>query len=272
MTTRSLLIVMVSWALGSAGCAVFPHPQDPVSKITPAAAPINTSRVDKSPGESAKLCLATAQQLETAGSLPEAAALYENARRSDAKLNAQIARRLGVLYDKQDNFDRARAEYEAILRKQPNDADTLNNLGYGYYSRGNWVLAEQHLRKAVAANPTHKRAWINLGLTLAQMNQEEESLKAFSKVVPPAQAYCNLAFALTTQGRREDAKRAYRRALELDPDLQLAQSALRKLNSPEASSAARAPIRIADSGMRNEAKDNSAIRNPQSEFEKGMSP
>src|SRR6185369_9509476 len=117
-------------------------------------------------------------------------------------------------------------------------ADLLNDLGYCYYSRGKWTDAETTLRKAVTANPQHQRAWVNLGMTLAQMERYQESFEAFTHAVPAAQAHCNLAFILTTQGKRDDAKQAYRLALNFDPGLTLARAALQKLENPRPAGAA----------------------------------
>jgi Tfp pilus assembly protein PilF len=192
---------------------------------------IKGDKVEASPSETAKLCFATAKQLEDTGNYEEAIARYEKASDSDPRYAEPATRRLAILYDRIGNFDRARLEHEKILSKYPKDADTLNNLGYAYFLREQWDLAEQQLRQAVAASPEHKAAWINLGMTLAHKQQYDEALKTFLKAVTPAQAQCNLAFVYTTQGKREDAKAAYREALRIDPGLQFARQALGKLDN-----------------------------------------
>ena len=97
---------------------------------------------------------------------------------------------------------------------------------------GNWDRAEQTYRKALELKPDLKRAWVNLGLTLAQLGRPEESFDAFTKAVPPAQAHCNLGFALAARGKTADAIHEYRKALELSPDLTVARAALVKLDAP----------------------------------------
>ena len=47
-----------------------------------------------------------------------------------------------------------------------------------------------------------------------------------------SQAHCNLGFALAAKGETAEAIHQYQIALELAPDLQLAQAALSKLQSP----------------------------------------
>jgi Tfp pilus assembly protein PilF len=166
--------------------------------------------------------------MEKGGLYAEAAGLYEKARKEYPRY-ASVSRRLAVLYDEQGNFTRAEEEYHKALELTPKDPDLLNDLGYSWYCRGNWAEAEKYLRQALAADPKHKRAWINLGLTLGQQQRYADSLEAFAHAVSPAQAQCNLAFVFTTQGKRDEAREAYRKALELDGSLGLARAALDKL-------------------------------------------
>jgi Flp pilus assembly protein TadD len=212
--------------LGPVGCAQVP--------VLPGAGHTPTEEMTQAPGKelpadaAARVCLATAQSLERGGKVHEATLLYERARQKDPRLH-HVCRRLAVLYDRQGNFVRAQQEYEQALRLTPDDADLLNDLGYSHYSRGNWEEAEKYLRKSVDKNPKHERAWMNLGLALGQQERYADSVDAFTRVVGPARAQCNLAFILTTRGKQEEARGAYREALRLDPELKLAEAALAKL-------------------------------------------
>jgi tetratricopeptide (TPR) repeat protein len=143
-----------------------------------------------------------------------------------------------VLYDRLGNATRAVPEFERAVKEHPRDADLLNDLGYHHYNLGRWAEAEKTLRQAVEINPKHTCAWTNLGMTLAQQGRTRESLEAFGHCVGPAEAQCNLGFLLTTQGKREEAKSAYHEALRLEPGLQLAKSALAKLEEPAGHGAA----------------------------------
>ncbi len=191
------------------------------------------SQPELPPAEASRLCFKTAQELEKAGKLPEAIALYEKSRALNPR-QPQISRRLAVLYDLIGNPERATAEFELALQAAPKDPDLLSDLGYSYYCRGRWNEAETCLRQALAVNPKHGRASVNLGMTLAQQDRRQEALEAFNRVVSPAQSYSNLAFILTAQGKREDAKLAYRKAVSLDPSLRIAQAALAKLQRADA--------------------------------------
>jgi tetratricopeptide (TPR) repeat protein len=183
--------------------------------------------------ESARLCIRTAQEYEKNGQTEEAIKLFEKARAIDPTIAKTCSRRLAVLYDSTGDFGKAMTEYEALLKANPKDADLHNDLGYSYYCRGEWANAESALLKAVQYDPNHKRAWINLGLTLAQLGKWDESFQAFCKVVRPAEAHSNFAFILAAQGKTIEAKAQYREALSLDPNLRVAQTALGRLERPQ---------------------------------------
>jgi Tfp pilus assembly protein PilF len=181
--------------------------------------------------EAAKVSLSLARDLEAGGHLAEAAGQYELARFHDPSLK-DVGWRLAVLYDMTGNHAKALAEYQQALQAHPKNPDLLNDLGYYYYSRGKWPEAEERFRQALALNGKHSRAATNLGMTLAMEGRYGEALEAFQRTVTLAQAHCNVGFILTAQGKQEEAKRAYRAALELE-DLPLARGALARLEDPK---------------------------------------
>jgi Tfp pilus assembly protein PilF len=189
-----------------------------------------SARPELPPVASAKVSLTVAESMETHGQYGAAVDLYERARHNDPSLH--VAQRLAPLYDRLGDMPHALAEYQRAIKENPRDADVLNSFGYFYYNRGKWSEAEEQLRRALSVSPNHKRAWVNLGLTLGEQGHYVESLEAFRKAVPEADAHSNLAFLLMTQGKRDEAKQEYRRALELNPKLAIAQKALEKLEHP----------------------------------------
>jgi Tfp pilus assembly protein PilF len=162
------------------------------------------------------------------GKLDEAIGLYEKARADDPK-QKQVCRRIAVLFDTLGDFQRADDEYKKALELYPKDADLLNDIGYSYYSRGEWSTAEQRFRDALALKPDHAKAWVNLGLTLAQQQRRDESLGAFEKALPKDQALCNVAFVTAAHGKSAEAFALYQEALRLNPSNPLAQAATSKL-------------------------------------------
>jgi len=226
---QSIAIILLMGLLGPlAGCQLISQ-ENLTSTTTPDLNKAETTGKAELPAKAtAEVCLTTARLLEKDGKDGDAIVLYEKARQNGPN-KVQISRRLAVLYDKQKDYKHAMEEFNQLLKRFPKDVDLLNDVGYCYYNQGNWPEAEKYLRQATTLNPNHKRAWINLGMTLAQNNHRDDSLEAFTKVVSPAQARCNLAFILTTQGKFNEAKIEYRQALTFEPDLELARNALAKL-------------------------------------------
>lgn len=248
MLKRFVRVGFVLALAGNGGCLSLGITSPPGSAQV-AADPSAPERLELPAKDGAKACLATAEMLEKDGKLLEAAGLYERARALDPA-NEAVTRRLAVLYDCQGAFVRADAEYTRALAVSPGDADLWNDFGYSHYCRGNWDRAEEAYRKALELKPELKRAWVNLGLTLAQLGRPEESYDAFTKAVPPAQAHCNLAFALAARGKAADAIHEYRKALELAPDLAVARAALVKLDAPRPSKAKAEAAKPADQPVR----------------------
>jgi Tfp pilus assembly protein PilF len=218
------------------GCRTIPLPREshgePIAQLVPAAngSPESADK-ELPPKEAARLCVATGEEYEKAGDELHAIFEFEKARKSDPTV--KVSRRLGVLYDRLGDFQKAQEEYHLALEQSPKDADLLNDMGYGYYSRGRWAESEKYLRQALAAKPKHARAAINLGLCLGAQGHYEEALEMFSKAIPPAQAHSNLAFILTTQHKWDEARREYQQALHIDPDIPLARAALAKLDKAQ---------------------------------------
>jgi Flp pilus assembly protein TadD len=231
-TFSSLLTVAVAagFALAGAGCV------NTSSSLKPQVAETGISleeidpeqKLELPPKEKAKASMATAQMLDKRGKANEAIALYERARALDSSYN-RVCRRLAVLYDRYGNFTKADEEYAKALEMFPKDPTILNDAGYSQYCRGNWTMAEDYLRHAVELKPDFQGAWVNLGMTLAQRDRLDAAMEAFAHAISEPEAYCNLAFVYTSQGKYSEAAAAYRQALRLNPGLKLAQEALARL-------------------------------------------
>ena len=75
----------------------------------------------------------------------------------------------------------AESEYKAALQANPNHARSLNNIGEGYYKKGDRATARTWFEKAIAADPTHaSSAYNNLGL-LIYLEAKEKGQPALYK-------------------------------------------------------------------------------------------
>jgi len=217
---------------------------------TPTAAPSSASsppsQEELSSKESASLSLAMAESLEKQNKESEALVYYENARQLDPALNERAARRLAILYDRHDQQAKGMIEFQQLLQKYPRDSSLLNDVGYSNYNRGQWKEAETYLLRATKADRTNKRAWINLGMTLAQQGKYDEAFVVFTKAVSSAEAHANLGFVKASQpNRRAEAIESYRQALTIEPTLEVAQKALKRLEAPETTQ--RVPLNLPSS-------------------------
>jgi len=180
--------------------------------------------------ESAHLALETARELDRGGFYAEAAVQYERARQFDPGIPG-VSRRLAVLYDELDRYNRARDEYKAALAEEPDDAALMNDYGYFNYSNGNLEQAEIWLRRAVDQDPFLDVAWVNLGVVLAEQQRYKESLKAFQQVLPSADAHYNLGVCLVRQQRYDEGREALGEALRLDESLSEARDLLQQMDA-----------------------------------------
>lgn len=179
---------------------------------------------------SAHLALETARELDNGGFLAEAAVQYERARQFDPAIPG-VARRLAVIYDDLDRYNRARDEYKIALAEEPDDAALMNDYGYFNYANGNLEQSEIWLRRAVDQDPFLDVAWVNLGVVLAEQQRYKESLKAFQQVLPSADAHYNLAVCLVRQQRYDEGREALGEALRLDESLGEARDLLQQMDA-----------------------------------------
>ncbi len=227
---RGNLPLLMAGLLLQTGCVMtspFSNVEPPSSGPDPLAKSGSTLPVDKS----IELQLRLADKYQKTGNLGEAAAQLEMVHREDPNYPG-IDRRLANLKDEIGQLQTSIKEHEKRLAENPKDPVRHNDLGWVYYDLGSWSQAEKCFRQAVALNPTYQLAWNNLGLTLGQQERYQESMEAFLKVVSPAEAECNMAFIFRTQGKRDEARQAYVRALDQNPTLQVALIGLKQLDGP----------------------------------------
>jgi len=181
--------------------------------------------------EAAKLNLTLAKSCEKDGKDWDSVPHYMEARRLDPTCADEVSRRLAVVYDRIGEQAEAMKEFQELLKKSPKDSNLLADVGYSYYNRGKWADSEAFSRRALAADKSNKRAWVNLGMALGQQGKSQDSIAAFEKAVSPAEARYNLGFVLASQGKKDESMTAYKQALQLEPTLQNARVALGKLES-----------------------------------------
>ena len=136
-----------------------------------------------------------------------------------------------------EEYDKALPLIYSVLEEYPNDAATLNFLGYIWLQGDKPAFAYQFFRRALQEMPGNKAIWTSLGRAAHELNMYEDALKYFLKSaeLDPtyALAYSNAAATLVQTSKWDDAEKACKMALECNPNdihgqLNLAHSYLAK--------------------------------------------
>ncbi|MBI4682181.1 MAG: tetratricopeptide repeat protein [Nitrospirae bacterium] len=106
---------------------------------------------------------------------------------------------LGDKYFESSKFNQAIELYKKVLELDPRDIDTYNDLGLAYQYVNRPDLAVDILQKGVKAGPSNQRIWLSLG------------------------------FVNMSAGNNAEAKTALKKAVELNPQTDIGQEAMRML-------------------------------------------
>ena len=139
---------------------------------------------------------------------------------------------LGVAQLQLGNPKEAQAEFEKAIAIDKAYAEGYHNLGLALAEQQKFPEAATAFKKAIAQPlyATPELAYYNLGrLNLYKLNQRkqaEEAFRAAIKLSPRfAAAYYELGVALNVQGRKDEARQAFRVARDLEPETPLGQAA-----------------------------------------------
>ena len=120
-------------------------------------------------------------QAQLAGNLSTAQTEYRKAIQLDA--NSMIAHYdLGTLYDQQGDKTLAVEEYRAALVIQPNFTDALFNLAVDT-AGSDPVTAQQLYLKVLSLQPNFAAAWLNVGFILESEGRGDEAKADWAKAV-----------------------------------------------------------------------------------------
>ncbi|HKQ47769.1 MAG TPA: tetratricopeptide repeat protein [Phycisphaerae bacterium] len=147
--------------------------------------------------DSADDLAAIGEELAVAGMTDRPAELYRRALEGRPD-DDHFHKNLGLLLKRQSRFADAAAEFETVIRLNPQSAEGHHNLAAMYVRLGRTSDSIRHYEEAIRL----RRNW--------------------------PEAHANLAAALLQLGRLDEAIREYEKALQLQPDLQMAKEGLRQ--------------------------------------------
>ena len=118
---------------------------------------------------------------------------------------------LGLSYRHLGRFDEARKYFEEGLKKEPQNATCLSNIGYIEEHQGNHQVAEKYFQQALRADPNHAESLLELAslrITEKRYEEAQELLKRFIRVSPkPASGYYKLALVERSLHQMEASQR-----------------------------------------------------------------
>lgn len=157
-----------------------------------------------------------------AEALPFYTELVESLSEEELTANPEPLRLRGIIFERLERWTEAEADFLRVLDYKPNDADTLNYLGYTWVDRGeNLTRAFDLIEKAVALEPNSGAIVDSLGWAHYKLGRYEEAKKYLEKavVLTPYSATIidHLGDAYWRVGRKREATYQWRRALEFDP-------------------------------------------------------
>ncbi|MFM8747099.1 MAG: tetratricopeptide repeat protein [Aestuariivirga sp.] len=145
--------------------------------------------------ENARLSGLYGRKLVAAGHPASAVAILEAAQQR-GETDWRVASALGSAYDQQGLYQKARAQYQTVLSKDPQNVTALNNLAMSYALEGDLKQAEAELRKADALPAASKDPRIrqNLALVVGLQGRFDEATALARQDLPPEQVEENMAY------------------------------------------------------------------------------
>ncbi len=129
--------------------------------------------------------------------------------------------RAGIL-QRLERHEAAIADYEAVLKRAPNDAKVLNNVGVSYKALRQLVKAFEAFRKAMELDPKYTQATVNVGKLLLDMGQPDAAISNLRRAhaLDPENAAAEFALidALQVGEMVEEAEQLAEKALARNPD------------------------------------------------------
>jgi len=143
---------------------------------------------------------------------------------------------IGFCLEKMGHEDKAEIAYKKAISLNPKSFDSYNNLAYLYIkSNKSLEKALKYAEKAYKIKPNSPSIMDTYGFALFKNGDIINALKIYQEILPnfpgDAMIYYHLGLVLNAAGEKEEAKKALKNAITLDPSLTPAMKELEKLHS-----------------------------------------
>ena len=137
-----------------------------------------------------------------------------------------------LTYERRDDIARAEADFRRILVAEPDSVAALNALGYTLADRTDrYQEALELINRARAAAPDNAAIIDSYGWVLYRLGRNEEALAELRRAYAlqkDAEIAAHVGEVLWVMGRRDEARRYFDEAREIDPDNRALKRALEK--------------------------------------------
>ncbi|HTC21598.1 MAG TPA: tetratricopeptide repeat protein, partial [bacterium] len=149
---------------------------------------------------------------------------------------------LGVLRDKEGNFEEAINMMKKVIEVQPDNADAFNYIGYSYADKGIRLDdAKKYVEGALKLDPDNSYYLDSLGWVYYQKGLYQDAQAQFEKAIKLLKSaqkddsviFDHLAQVLMKLGQKDDAVAQWKKALQLDPDNKDYSQKIQKNASPD---------------------------------------
>jgi tetratricopeptide (TPR) repeat protein len=219
-------IFLAALALLMCGCSSHNSSANGGQKL-PADADISEA---KQPPVNANTRFAAGQLAEARNEFDQALHQYNEALKIDPKHLPSLYRK-GVLLTNLKRFNEAVATWQRYLAASNNSGTGYNNLAYCYEMQDHPKDAEATYLKGIAQDPRDPACRTNYGLMLARRGHIQEAIRIWTPALSEAEIHYNLAGIYQMDGRKQEAKAEYQKALDLDPALPDAKERMAELDT-----------------------------------------
>ena len=168
----------------------------------------------------ARTFVALGEQMERRGQLSTALAAYDAALALDT-VRTGIAFRMGRIYQKLEDPERAARSFSRELKRDPRNAEAAIELGISLAQMGHEANAITGLETLTKKHPGDDRAWSALGFAYHAAGRPKDAESAMRRAIalppPRASEHRDLGALLASQGRDPEARAEYKRAMAADP-------------------------------------------------------
>jgi tetratricopeptide (TPR) repeat protein len=137
--------------------------------------------------------------------------------------------KIGICYLRLDDQEKAIEYFKKMLEHDPQSLDTLINLSAIYFEQGNLEEGMKYFKQLDESTLTDKGTFYNIGVLLFKSNQIDMAIDYLRKCVTIepgfVDGYYQLGLANLNKGDMEEAKKNFKKVIELAPESEKAAAA-----------------------------------------------